>query len=375
LTSKKPHSSVAGMSQTGYVENRDGKIRVRFGRKIQKRCKSEAEADRLLTALRYMEDERILDPRDYSKGAPLSIRKQAAKWLALKTNLSGKYRRNLERWMEELAESIQDKNTKHVTTGDIEDFMGTKAHLSEKTRCDMLRCYDQFFRWFARREKCESPEVPLILNPTLGWREITDLETQAAILEEVRRIAPHPKIWVGIKWLATYIAIRPKEMRVLRERDINLGGKIICRPETTKEHKPKLIAMLDEDIDLYASFERSPFPDMKFFRWDNDKPFYEHCFYYWWVRARNNLGLSKVGLYGGTRSTGATALTDMYNRQQIKEQATMHGTDKAFDRYCQRESAPSREIYQTLANARKAASKEGKVVRMSSSPSGNSSQD
>jgi hypothetical protein len=31
----------------------------------------------------------------------------------------------------------------------------------------------------------------------------------------------------------------------------------------------------------------------------------------------------------------------------------MHGTNKAFDRYCQREAAPSREIYQTLANARK----------------------
>lgn len=42
-----------------------------------------------------------------------------------------------------------------------------------------------------------------------------------------------------------------------------------------------------------------------------------------------------------------------FSRQEVKDHGTTHGTDKAFDRYCQAEAAPSREIYQTLANARK----------------------
>lgn len=61
----------------------------------------------------------------------------------------------------------------------------------------------------------------------------------------------------------------------------------------------------------------------------------------------------KVGLYGGTRTTGATAMAAQFSREELKNHGTMHGTNKAFDRYCQREAAPSREIYQTLANARK----------------------
>lgn len=181
--------------------------------------------------------------------------------------------------------------------------------------------------------------------------EITDLETQAAILVKVKEIAPY-RVWLGIKWLATYIAVRPKEMRALRERDINVGGMMVVRPQTEKNGKAKIIPMLDEDIELVAGLEKS-FPDMPFFRWDDGRPMYDHAFYEWWVKARDLLGVSKVGLYGGTRSTGATAMAAIFSREQIKTSGTMHGTDKAFDRYCQREAAPSREIYQTLANARK----------------------
>lgn len=46
-------------------------------------------------------------------------------------------------------------------------------------------------------------------------------------------------------------------------------------------------------------------------------------------------------------------MTDIkiYNQDCLPAMKEM--PDKAFDRYCQAEAAPSREIYQTLANARK----------------------
>lgn len=345
------------MSQKGYIENKNGKLRVRFGKKIQKRFGKNADAaDRYLTALRYHDDQGDIDHRDHAKGAPLSIRAQAKAWLTnkliYKPKLSAKYKHNLTTWTEQLAEELRNKNMKAIKPGDLDDFMGRRAHLSEKTRADMLRCFDQFFRWFAKREQAKMIDVPLIVAPTLGWREITDLETQAAILDEMERIVTHPKIWLGAKWLATYIAIRPCEMRRLRERDVNLNGMLVCRPETTKEKKPKLVPLLDEDMELAEIF-KGGFPDHLFFRWEDDSPMHEHLFYDWWVKARNNLKIGKVGLYGGTRSTGATAAAKIHGRKKVQEYGTKHGTDKAFDRYCRAEALPSQEIYQTLANARK----------------------
>ena len=43
----------------------------------------------------------------------------------------------------------------------------------------------------------------------------------------------NPKVWSGIKWLATYISIRPGELINLREEeiDIKLGHFIIPHPK------------------------------------------------------------------------------------------------------------------------------------------------
>ena len=57
------------------------------------------------------------------------------------------------------------------------------------------------------------PNFPVI-KYTLGWRNITNIETLENILEEIRKISwsINPKIWLGIKLLSTYIKVRPGEM-------------------------------------------------------------------------------------------------------------------------------------------------------------------
>ncbi|MBU1902677.1 MAG: hypothetical protein KJ573_03700, partial [Proteobacteria bacterium] len=66
------------------------------------------------------------------------------------------------------------------------------------------------------------------------------------------------------------------------------------------------------------------------------KPFGEHLLYEYWKRACSNLNIEGVDLYGGTKHSSATALRIYRTPEQIKR-ATMHSTNKAFERYFQME--------------------------------------
>ncbi len=121
-----------------------------------------------------------------------------------------------------------------------------------------------------RREKSvEFPEFPEI-EYELDWRNTVIMKVQQAIISEVKRISFNidPKIWLGFKLLATYIKIRPGEMRNVRERDINLESGFIHIPHPKEgSNKRGKFAYLDaEDIDLIKSFPRSLDPDLYFSR-------------------------------------------------------------------------------------------------------------
>lgn len=66
------------------------------------------------------------------------------------------------------------------------------------SRCFLLR----------RREILELPDFPEVVFE-LGYRRTVDQETQQRIIMEVARICPNKKVCLGIKWLSTYISIRP----------------------------------------------------------------------------------------------------------------------------------------------------------------------
>ncbi len=207
------------------------------------------------------------------------------------------------------------------------------------------------------------PEFPDI-KYVLGWRNIISIDTQQEIIAEVKRISysVNPKIWIGIKWLATYIAIRPNELRNLKERHININGCfIIPHP---KEKSPKIVAMLDEDIELYKSMPKG-FPDMYFFR-HNEKgrgavnpgtQFGKDYFYKWWKQACRNLGIEGVDLYGGTRHSTTTALSEFFTVEQLRESGTMHATNKAFERYMQGRKTQTVSVYEKAREIQKAKAK------------------
>jgi len=353
-----------------------GSFYVKFGRSIRKRFKDFAEAERFLIGVRYEVDRGTFDHRDYNHNAPLGLANLASQWLAIKQNeVKPRSFSNLNRYMQSAIDAWQQKNIKTIGYAEIEDFLQSQK-VSDKTKSNIRSCLHTFWTWLKKRQVITSQHFPNFpeIKYQLGFRKIIDKETQKSIIDEVKRISFHinPKIWLGIKWLATYIAIRPGELIKLRERDIDyrLGYFIVLH---TKEGKEKLVPMLEEDKELLRSLPTG-LPELSFFRHPGGisgcrlgEPFGPRYLYKWWKKACENLGVKGVDLYGGTRHSSATALREFLSPEQIKL-GTMHSTNKAFERYFQAGSEDALRVFHLTAGAppahhQKSRSKSGKLLK------------
>jgi len=223
-------------------ENRDGffcknhlkikvvpeKCRVKFGRQVSRRFYNYEylKARQFLEGLRFKTIEGTYDYRDYLSKNPLGFQNLAEKWLAHKEHyISKNHHRNIKREIRKAIDTWGQTNVKAIGYGEIQDFLDS-LKLSSKSKSEVRSVLHTFFTWVCRREKSvEMPDFPEV-KFELGWRNIINIETQQAIISEVKRISwdINPKIWIGIKWLATYIAFRPNELRMLKESEINVSG-------------------------------------------------------------------------------------------------------------------------------------------------------
>ena len=128
----------------------------------------------------------------------------------------------------------------------------------------------------------------------------------------------------------------------MKQREIIIPGP--------KEKKPKLVFLLDEDIELLKSIPRG-LPDLYFFRHNRGlsgikagQRFGDKYLYKWWKRACQNLEIERVDLYGGTRHSTVRELRKYRTPEEIKL-GSMHSTNKAFERYFQVEPDDLRDIY------------------------------
>ena len=359
----------------------NSKFIVRFGRAITKRFGNYHEAERFLIGLRFENDKGTFDIRDYRKDNPLGFENLALKWLEQKkqTKIKAKTIQSYANFMGKAISVWGQRNIKTIGTAEVDDFLlddhrtpkGKK--ITDKTRHNMMSCLHQFFNWVCRREKTiEFPEFPEIAFE-LGWRNIVSIENQQAIIDEVKRISwdVNPKIWLGIKLLATYIKIRPGEMRDVRERDINLESGYIHIPHPKEGSKKQgKYAFLDgEDIALINTFPKSITPDLYFFRHLSGQSgvkigeqFGPKYFKKWWDRACANLGIQSVDLYGGTKHSTATALGELLTPEEIKRGGTGSATNKAFERYFQPRRTESLKVTSAVRQLQK--KERGKVIKL-----------
>jgi integrase len=341
-----------GLFCPSHTDRQATRFRVHF-KGVTKRFKSYEPARRFLTGLRYKNDEKTFDRRDYMRDNPLGVTTLAEKWLEVKqTSVRFNTYRNLKNEMSKAMSWWGQTNIKSIGYAEIEDFLLAQK-VSAKTRANIKSCLHDFWQWLRKRRVLQTHQMPDFpeVKFELAFRKTVDKPTQEAILEEVRKISERVnlKIGLGIKWLCTYIAIRPGELINIRERDLDTenGYIIIERP---KDKRPKFVPLLEDDIELIRSLPRG-LPELYFFRHIKGngaaKPgqrFGKDYLYKWWKKACTNLGIEGVDLYGGTRHSSAIALRKYRTPEEIKR-ATMHSTNKAFERYFQIEADDLRAIY------------------------------
>ena len=347
---------------------------VKFGRDIYRRFKEYEPASRFLTGLRFKNDEGSFDKRDYRKDNPLGFENQVEKYLDYKanTNINIKTVQSYRNFLTRAIQQWGNKNIKEISDGEIEDLFFDQSWktpqgkpVSQKTRHNMKSCLHDFWTWVVRREKrggknlIEMPVFPEI-SYTLGWRTRTDIQTLEAILDEIKRIswAINPKIWFGINLLTKNIDVRPGELRMVKEKDINLesGYILIARPKEGLKDFGKYAYLDDEDIAIIKSMPTG-MPFMYFFRHQKGrsgvKPgdqFGPKYLKTWWDKACKNLGVEGVGLYGGTKHTIATALGQLLTPEEIKRGGTGSRTNKAFDRYFQPQRQEKIKVKKAIMN-------------------------
>ncbi|MGD0277433.1 MAG: hypothetical protein ABSB79_15525 [Syntrophales bacterium] len=328
--------------------------KVIFGA-ITKRFRSYNDSDRFLTGVRFKTDESTFDERDYRKNNPLGFSNMSDKWLPyhLKEVRPGSLN-NLMNHIRHAQGFFGNMSVKDIRYGNLEDFLQSLS-LSDKSKHNILSTIHTFFVWMKkRREIFGLPDFPEVAFE-LGYRRTVDKETQQRIIEEVRRICPNPKVYLGIKWLATYISLRPGELIKLTEGNIDTGNGYLYIPSTDSKTEYKAIPLITEDIEILKSIPLS-FPAIPFFRHDTgikgvaeNTPFGLKYFYKWWVKACAYLGIEGVDLYGGTRHSSVRALRQYRSPEEIKR-ASMSETNKAFERYMGKDTDDDlRSVYKQSA--------------------------
>ena len=333
---------------------------VRFGRYVQKQFNTYEKASQFLTGLRFKTSEGSFDLKDYQATKPYSFFNLSQKYLKKKKRTLKSYKER-HRHIKVAQDIFFDRNIKYITGADIEDFLDDIDNISEKTRSNYASSLKDFFRWVKKREIINQiPPFPEIKNE-LGYRTITDIKTQRAIIEKVKEntLNINPKIWVGIDMLATYVNLRPGDLLKIKEKDIDITNGIITIHFPTKsKNKIKTVRLLPEHTNLLKELKKEfpAVPELKFFRHHGgvssvkvNQPFGPKYFKRHWDRACKNLGVLNLDLYGGTRHTSTTEIARMAGTANARE-ASGHETNKAFDRYCQFQNDTAFKMAEMLRN-------------------------
>ncbi|MGE0084312.1 MAG: hypothetical protein AB7S75_07800 [Desulfococcaceae bacterium] len=317
-----------------------GRFQVWFGRSLSRRFNTYKDARNFLDGLQLVRN-------DYVRLLPFSH--VSEKWLKIKKNeVCPSSFRNLSRCISLASSAWGQTDVRNIRFPEIEDFLHSQNTLSRKTVSNMKSVLHSFFTWCSHREDFPVPRFPSV-RYELGYRNTVDKRTQQKIIDYLHKNFPF-KVWLGVKWLSTYISIRPKEMIRMREREVDAESGYFFIPHP-KEKRLKRVPLISEDVDILRQVPRG-LPDQFFFRHASgvsgcrmDQGYGDGYFYKCWKRACGALGIEGVDLYGGTRHSSALSLRGVASPEEIRR-AMMTSTNKAFERYFRIEADEVRGVYE-----------------------------
>ena len=344
------HKEAIGLFCPNHPTVSANKFLVRFG-EVTRRFRDYQSAFQFLTGLRFKRGSGEFDLRDYQIGKkPLSFSILLDAWLAIKEQeIKDKSYKSLRGKVCYAQKAWGDANIKNIDYGHIEDLLKSVA-LSPKSKKDMLAGLKAFFSWAKKRHNIEGPKDWPTLGPVeMSFRNTIDLHTQDAIINYIHENEPF-RAWLAIKFLATYISVRPGEMTSLTEAQVDRQRGLLIIPHP-KEKKPKIVPLTKEDIELIRSIPIG-LPNLPFFRHVEGaqskyqgQAFARHYLLRVWKRACAELKIAGVDLYGGTKHSTAMGLREVATFEEVRTM-TGHSTNKAFERYFRSEGKDLQALYE-----------------------------
>ena len=326
------------------------RYRAKFG-SICRHFDSYKAAEMELVGLNYKRAEGEFDPRDYRvKDKPLAFDRLAEEWLGVK-----KFHLKPGGWgsiRDHLGHAINAwgrANIKSIQYHQVENLLNALPFAS-KTKLNILNTLKQFWKWAAKAYRIPPlPDWPELGHVEMAFRKTVGLDIQEAIINNIKEHEPF-RVWLCVKWLATYISIRPSEMLSIPEGDIDrTRGFLIVR--NTKERNTKLVPLTPADQELVRELPLAFNPTMPFFRHDGRRGhtkfggrFSRQMIWAAWKRACARLGVEGIDLYGGTKHSTAVGVRKLLSYEEVRKM-TGHTTNKAFDRYIQLQGEALRDLY------------------------------
>jgi integrase len=348
------------------------RIYVRFGRKHKRRFTSYPLALKHLNYLRHEKDERedTFRIEDYGATRPKSFKVLAPKYLERKKTLAsyGKIAHDINK----AADHFGYTNIRDISGGMIDDYLfglvlDDGKEMSQKTRANHCSRLHDFWKWcLARGDVITLAEFPTFpkIEYELKYRKIINWEVQEQVINKVKEISYHinPKIWFGIDLLATYTALRPDDLRRMKEDSLDDNGWLTIHNPTKKKNKFKVIRLHEDHISIWKSQKLAypALPGAPFFRHHGGikgckrTVFGEHYLTKWWLKACDIIGLKGVPLYPGTKHTTATETAKLMGTDKALKASGL--TNKAFERYCQTENTDAFEVVTEIIKRRNVSS-------------------
>jgi integrase len=292
----------------------------------------------------------------------LDWKRDLVKMGRLNTSSVNAYRNRLNRIVHVIGVG---KDASSIRYRHVHEFL-YKAGFSPKSTHDSYTVFKEMIEWaFDMGDLAAKPKWPSFsfsFEHDMKLRKTITKEEQEKVLDAVYHCewSHQPRLYVAIKFLCTYINVRPGELLGANEEDLNRQEGILVIAKHKNGGLPKHIRLLQEDVDLLNSLPTG-MPGMPLFR--HDRPvqrvkvgqrFGEAAFSRAWKRACKVVGIEGVDLYGGTRHSSAIALyqDSGLSPEQVKK-ATGHKSSSSFERYFRMDIDDVAELHAKAAPTRR----------------------